>query len=51
MSTGCLCWLGKQNTVAEYFTPVPVCRAVCSKEGFGSKHNGEFDTVMCLFSC
>lgn len=50
MSAGCLCWLDKQNTVAAYFIPVPVCQAVCGEEGIGSERNGEFDTVMCLDS-
>lgn len=50
MSTGCLCWLDKQNTVAAYFTSVPVCQAVCGEERFASKHNGEFDTVVCYLA-
>lgn len=50
MSAGCLCWLDKQNTVAAYFTPVPVCQAVCGEEGYGSKHNGMFDTVVCFLA-
>lgn len=48
MSAGCLCWLDKQNTVVAYFTSVPACQAVCGEEGFGSKHNGEFDIVLCF---
>lgn len=44
MSTGYLCWLDKQNTVAACFTPVPVCQAICSKEACSSKHNGEFES-------
>lgn len=56
MSAGRLCWLDKQNTVAAYFTPAPVCQTVSAREGFGSKCIGEFDTAVvftaiwfCLF--
>lgn len=48
MSAGFLCWFDKQNTIVAYFTSVPVCQAVCGEEGFSSKHNGEFDTVVCF---
>lgn len=48
MSAGCLCWLDKQNTVAAYFTPVPVCQAVAVKKDSVQKHNGEFDTAVCF---
>lgn len=50
MLTGCLCWLDKENTVGAYFTPVPVCQAVCDK-GFSSKHNRVWYTVCFQLFC
>ena len=53
LARGFWCRLGvfvgfhKQNTVAAYFSSVPVCQAVRSKERSGSNtYNGEFDTVV-----
>lgn len=53
LARGFWCRLGvfvgfdKQNTVAAYFTSVPVCQAVHSKDRSGSNtYNGEFDAVV-----
>jgi len=48
MSAGSLCRPDKQNTAAAYFTTVPYCQAVYGKKRVGSKHNEEFDTLVCF---
>lgn len=47
---GCLCWLGKQNTVAAHFTSVPLCQAVLQRRKFLVQRHWSSLIQSCAFS-